>query len=77
MGMCQESAPISGEWYLDDWDYRQLEALQEQTNMVEFNTPMRDELLALLTECAGLEDAEVEDAVHKCYITMQMMLAES
>ena len=77
MGMCQESAPISGEWYLDDWDYRQLEALQEQINMVEFNTPMRDELLALLTECAGLEDAEVEDAVHKCYITMQMMLAES
>lgn len=77
MGIGQESAPAAAGWYLDDWDYQQLEALQEQINRVEFITPMSDELSGLLTECIGLEDSQMEAAVHKSYITMKMMLAES
>lgn len=77
MGIGQESTPAAEGWYLDDWDYQQLETLQEQINRVEFITPLSDELSVLLTECIGLDDSQVEAAVHTSYITMKMMLAES
>lgn len=77
MGLGQKGAPCAGGWYLDEWDYRQLEGLQEQINAVEFNTPLAEEVDKLFQECGQLEESQVEKAVHEAYMRMQMMLAES
>lgn len=78
MGLGREDAPVNQDWYLDDWDYRQLEGLQEQINAVEFVTPLTGELEGLFLETAQMEDdGQMEKAVHDAYTRMRMMLAES
>lgn len=77
MGLGQKDAPCAGGWYLDEWDYEQLEELEEQISAVEFQTPLAVEVDTLFQECGVIEEGELEQAVHEAYTRMRMMLAES
>lgn len=77
MGLGQKGSPCAGGWYLDQWDYGQLEGLQEQISAVEFHTPLAGELDKVFAECGGWEEGEVEKQVHEACTRMGMMLAES
>lgn len=77
MGLGRKGAPCAGGWYLDQWDYEQLEGLQEQISAVEFNTPLCGEADKLFQQCVQIEEGELEQAVHEAYTRMRMMLAES
>lgn len=71
MEVCGADAPMDGR-YMAEENFREFSAIRDQVNGVKFATPVDDVLRRALM---GPEASQ--DQVHKQYVTMQMMLAES
>lgn len=71
MEVCGADAPMDGR-YMAEENFREFSAVRDQVNGVKFATPVDDVL-----NCALMGPEASQDQVHKQYVTMQMMLAES
>lgn len=68
--------PCAG-WTNTEGNQSQFSALLEQVNAAVFRTPVEQEFDRLTAEVNAAGDGDIADVVHKHYMTMQMMLAES
>lgn len=81
-GLCQLSEPAMGyleKWTMSDDNFAQFESLREKINSVAFSSTMDIEIDNIIFEylqSSGSQE-DLEKIVHKTYMTMQMMLAES
>lgn len=69
-----------GPWYMNDWNYEQYTNIRDRIDSVRFYTPLdREAENTLVPACRdeGATEDSIRKAVHSCYTTMQMMLAES
>lgn len=64
-------APMDGR-HMSEENFREFSAIRDQVNAVKFATPV-DEVV----NCAIMGPEASQEQVHKQYVTMQMMLAES
>ena len=71
MEVCSMDAPMDGR-HMSEENFREFSAIRDQVNAVKFATPV-DEVV----NCAIMGPEASQEQVHKQYVTMQMMLAES
>lgn len=71
MEVCSVDAPMDGR-HMSEENFREFSAIRDQVNAVKFATPV-DEVV----NCAIMGPEASQEQVHKQYVTMQMMLAES
>lgn len=67
-------------WYMNDWNFEQYCNARDRIDSVKFYTPLdREAENTLIPACQdeGATEDSIRKAVHSCYTTMQMMLAES
>lgn len=65
------NAPMDGR-HMSEENFQEFSAMREQVNAVKFATPVDD-----VINCALMGPEASKDQVHKQYVTMQMILAES
>ena len=61
---------------MSDWNSQQYREVVKQINLARFVTPLEYELNHISFDMYW-EDITLEEAVHKYYMKMQMLLAES
>lgn len=67
-------------WFMNDHNFEQYKNIRGRIDSVKFYTPLDREAENTLIPACTAEDAtedSIRKAVHSCYTTMQMMLAES
>lgn len=71
MEVYSTNAPMDGR-HMSEENFQEFSAMREQVNAVKFATPVDD-----VISCALMGPEVSKDQVHKQYVTMQMILAES
>lgn len=80
MPVCTElgdkNNPLQGGWYMNDANFQAYNSLLEKIDTVKFFSPLDNEMMEIVKAMPCSED-EFKKVVHKHFMTMQMMLAES
>lgn len=64
------------DWSMNDWNYEQFRTIREQIDTVQFYTPLDVQLRNIVPEHFNTEQP-MDKIVHRAYMTMRMLLAES
>lgn len=64
------------DWNMNDWNYEQFRTIREQIDTVQFYTPLDVQLRNIVPEHFNTEQP-MDKIVHRAYMTMRMLLAES
>lgn len=68
--------PLQGGWYMNNANFQAYNSLLEKIDTVKFFSPLDNEMMEIVKAMPCSED-ELKKVVHKQFMTMQMMLAES
>lgn len=88
LDLCQKDAPYYSpyeqngrqrtDWYVNQWNYQQIQALAGQINAVNFVTPLDQELILAYRDCLNEQDPRRRrELAAGHYTAMKMMIAES